>query len=285
MTLPNFLVIGAMKSATSSLCEVLSGHPQVFISDPEEPEFFCRKDLFGQGLGKYETYFAGAGNAIAVGEGSTSYTKSGLFPGVAERISQAIPDMRLIYILRDPVRRIESHWLHTVRSGNHNYGSFSKDVSASGNNYVDTSLYWKQRSEYLRIFKSTQIKILFYEDFQKDPSMVIRECCGFLGIDSTFRDETAAEPRHVSLGSIVERPIVRKFQENPVIRRVFQAFPRSFRNTLKRPFQQVITEKPQWTSESLEIVLEVIREDAEQILAYAGKPKDYWSLQTSTYMR
>lgn len=140
MTLPTFLVIGAMKNATTSLCDILSRHPQVFISELNEPEFFCRQEMFAKGISAYKAYFSSAGRAIAVGEGSTSYTKMGIFPGVAERIANSLPGVLLIYILRDLVHRIESHWLHTLRTGHRPPESFAKSIAIPGNNYVDTSL-------------------------------------------------------------------------------------------------------------------------------------------------
>lgn len=126
---------------------------------------------------------------------------------------------------------------------------------------------------------------MFYEDFQKNPSAVIEQCCVFLGIDASFRDETAVEPRHVSLGSVVDRPVVTKFRNNAVMSTVFRMFPKSVKNVFKRPFQQVITERPQWTAESLETLLGLLREDSRKILCYTGKPANYWSLQMDAYLR
>ena len=78
--LPNFLVIGAAKSATTSLCELLGQHPDVFILDPKEPHFFTRH--YELGWKWYKSLFSNAGSYERIGEGSTSYSQKGLYPGL-----------------------------------------------------------------------------------------------------------------------------------------------------------------------------------------------------------
>ncbi len=73
---PNFLVIGAMKCATTSLCDIFAQHPQMFVCTPKEPEFFCDDKVFARGWPWYESLFTAGTNKLAVGEGSTSYTKA-----------------------------------------------------------------------------------------------------------------------------------------------------------------------------------------------------------------
>ena len=116
--LPNFIVIGAMKSGTTSLFHYLQAHPQVFMSPLKEVEFFVEEKNWRRGMDWYRAQFAGASpGALAIGEASTAYTKYPEYPGVPERIASSLPDARLIYILRDPIERIRSHYQHRVLSG------------------------------------------------------------------------------------------------------------------------------------------------------------------------
>src|SRR5262245_56221545 len=108
MTKPNFLVIGAMKCATTSICDILSQHHQIFVTDPKEPDFFSDEKAYARGWSWYEALFRGSENRVAIGEGSTNYTKSKLHPQAAERIAHHLPDARLMYIARHPLKRIES---------------------------------------------------------------------------------------------------------------------------------------------------------------------------------
>ena len=95
MTLPNFLIIGAMKAGTTSLYQYLGSHPQVFMAQPKELHFFSYRA--GEDTAWYAEHFAGAGAAIAVGEASASYTTYPDAEEVPGRIA-AIPDVRLIYL-------------------------------------------------------------------------------------------------------------------------------------------------------------------------------------------
>src|SRR6266568_8270036 len=112
MPLPNFLIVGAMKSGTSSLWSYLRSHPQVFMPDMKEPMFFVEKKNWSKGLDWYRGLFDDAGEAVAIGEASQPYTMAHSFPGVPGRIVSLIPDVKIIYVLRHPVERMRSHYLH-----------------------------------------------------------------------------------------------------------------------------------------------------------------------------
>ena len=272
-----------MKSATTSLCDLLSNHPDIFICTPKEPEFFCRSADPACEINSYADLFSSATAHQIAGEGSTSYTKQLAFPGIAERISGLIPKVKLIYIMRDPIRRIESHWMHTIRSGKQMASHEIISVRPS-DNYVDTSLYWGQLSEVWNWFPQQQVLTLFYEDFLRTPNETLGTCHRFLGVPF-IAESTAAEARHASIGSVVDKPIIGKFQESNFLRGLSGVLPRSVRNVLKRPFQFEVTSRPTWTEEGLNQVLEVVRPDAERVLAHCGKPADFWPLHADAYLR
>jgi hypothetical protein len=77
---PTFIVVGAMKCATTTLCDLLSKHPDIFFSNPKEPDFFCRNEIYQRGTCWYEALFQCGESKKAIGEGSTSYTNSYCFP-------------------------------------------------------------------------------------------------------------------------------------------------------------------------------------------------------------
>ena len=84
MTLPNFIIVGAMKAATTSLASYLGSHPQIFMCEPKEPSFFSRDDPGIKEFEAYESLFADA-QGIAIGEASTDYTKAPTIRGVPAR--------------------------------------------------------------------------------------------------------------------------------------------------------------------------------------------------------
>ncbi|MBL4884096.1 MAG: sulfotransferase [Planctomycetaceae bacterium] len=283
MTLPNFFIIGAMKSATTSICDLLSRHPECFIVEPKEPEFFSDDKEYGKGVESYESLFSEVTSQKMIGDGSTGYSKHQLFPNAATRIHSLVPEAKLIYVCRDPVKRIESHWMHSVRCGLDPNIDFASTVSEQDSHYINVSLYWHQLQVYRALFPDTQILILFYEDFVSEPEKVLQQCYTFLGISDSYHDSTSHVPRHVSLGSRVDKPIIGRIQKLNAIRSIFSCLPRPLRNFIKRPFQHEVTSRPEWTQAALSNVLEQIVPDSKQLLTWAGKPEDFWPLRVEEY--
>ena len=258
LTLPNFVVVGAMKCATTSLCAVLSQHPDIFVFEPKEPEFFCGNDFHPNDLAQYAALFADSGGATAIGEGSTSYTKSLVFPNAAHRLATHLPTAKLIYIMRDPIKRIESHWLHSKRTIPGFSESFRESLERHPN-YIDTSLYWKQYQNLRQHFEEDQILLLLFEDFKSDPQSVIDRCLDFLDVDPSQSVVTVHE--HRSIGSRVDRPIISSIQSLGFARVFLDLLPLSAKDCLKRPFQKRINSRPSWDQDTLQWILEQVRPD------------------------
>jgi hypothetical protein len=191
MTLPNFLVIGAAKSGTSSLHHYLRAHPQVFTPKLKEINFFAydgqNRDFqcWAKTLEEYESKFEGGRGATAVGEVTPLYFASPVAPG---RIRSVIPDVKLVAILRDPVERAYSAYLMSLRSGR-----ISADVrTAFGNKnaaYIVRGRYAHYLQRYYELFSKEQIKILRFEDLRRNPSAVTADLYGFLGVDRGFEPQ------------------------------------------------------------------------------------------------
>lgn len=176
--LPTFVVIGAMKSGTSSLAHYLRAHPEVFVTSPKEPGFFSlRWDL---GLDWYESLFAGAGDARARGEASTNYTKSPFLTGVPARMASVIPDARLIYLVRHPVERIRSHYSQVAQHRNERR-PIDEAVRANPD-YVDFSRYAYQLGLFLEHFERDQILVVSSERLKSDRAAVLHEVFEFIGV-------------------------------------------------------------------------------------------------------
>lgn len=276
MMKPNFFVIGAMKCATTSLTHALSQHPDIFVCEPKEPEFFAQDQIYARGMDWYEALFAEAQNKSAIGEGSTSYTKKLAFPKAPERIAAALPDARLIYIVRHPIKRIESHWLHSVRAG-YDVPPFAEALHKLPN-YVDTSLYWRQINAYRDQFPDDQILVLFFEDFSKNPQTVFKRCLNFLGVDSSVEISDAEEPQHVSLGSQIDRPSMKMIRKLPFYRQLRNLLPEMPR-TVEPLLKRTINQRPVWDEATRRWAIEQIVEDSRSFLKFYGKPEDFWNLQ------
>jgi hypothetical protein len=197
--LPDFIIGGAMKSGTSTLRYLLRRHPEVFLPD-HEIHFFSLDDIvqhpdfvgpvngtwierdyerdFARNLAWYTAHFSPARAEQIVGEDSTVYLASSR---AAERIRRLVPDVRLIFLLRDPVARAYSHYWHQVRSGRATR-SFENTLRYQPHAILTRGFYRAQLEAYLRHFPRAQIKVLLFERFVADVQGGLDEVTRFLGL-------------------------------------------------------------------------------------------------------
>lgn len=189
--LPNFLIIGATRSGTSSLAYHLRGHPDVFFSRDKELHFFT--DRYELGLDWYRYQFAGSNGCQAVGEGTATYLYE---PVALERMAEVVPGARLIAALRDPVDRAYAHYWHEVRRDRERL-SFPDAVAAEPERppktlpttarpypgYLDRGRYIEQLERVCRLFPREALHVVLFEDLRDRPEDVFGGVCRFLGID------------------------------------------------------------------------------------------------------
>ena len=213
--MPNFLIIGAAKSGTTSLYYYLKQHPQIYMSPKKELRFFAlegtRPDFRGPNdeplnrdaittVEEYRKYFEGAGDAKACGEASPFYLSS---PEAALNIRRHVPDAKLIAVLRHPAERAHSSFMHMVRDGFEPLADFAAALRdedrriAAGWSYVwhykRRGFYAEQLQHYVRLFDAGRIKIYLYEDFCADPRRLLRDIFGFLGVDEDFAPDISTK--------------------------------------------------------------------------------------------
>lgn len=179
--LPNFLVVGAEKAGTSTFAGMLAEHPDVFMCDPKEPRFFSHN--WSKGLHWYESLFAGAGNHQAIGEASPAYTWAPESMCVPQRIHQCLGNIRYLYIVRNPIERMISHYRHAlVYRWIPDHTSFETALKLRPG-LKNCSRYFYQIEQYLPYTSRKQWHVVVLEemmqDYQKDADGVFR----FLGIE------------------------------------------------------------------------------------------------------
>lgn len=183
--LPTFLLIGAMKAGTTSLYHYLREHPQVFMPAVKAPEFFAGRAHWARGVHWYRGLFAAAAPGhIAIGEASNVYTKYPTYTGVPARIASHIPDVKLVYVVRDPVERIRSHYQTRVAEGIEKK-PFEEAVFTNPI-YLDYSRYGLQLAQYLEHFDRDQLLVVTAEDLRDERRATIRRVYSFLGVDVEF---------------------------------------------------------------------------------------------------
>jgi len=207
---PNFIIIGAMKAATTSLYTYLKQHPDVFMTTIKEPMFFNnfkKKNDFkvlGRKTKKITTFeeyyplFDAVKNEKAIGEASPSYISNTDCPSL---IQQHLPDTKIIAILRQPVARAYSNFLHARRADREPIAdfetAFNKETERKAENwsplyhYKGKGYYFEQLERYFTLFPRENIKVLLFEDLVKNPIKTTQEIFKFLNIDKSFIPETS----------------------------------------------------------------------------------------------
>ncbi len=278
--MPNTFVIGAMKSATTSLCTKLAEHPDVFMATPKEPDFFSRDEVYGRGLKWYQSRFSNAGQRTVVAEGSTSYTKQLQYPRAASRLAEHVPHARLIYIVRDPVDRIKSHWAHEVLKGRTRLSA--NEFARSHPEAIDISSYWRQLNAYREHFDDHRILVLFLEQFRDQPAATLNQCFEFLQISQM---DLSGDDGHQNVSSDrqLDRWPLRMFRGKRWFDVRFEQWketvPQSWRPALKRVFKSgdnVPT--PELDDDTVNWIVDSISRDVEDFLSYCGQAADYWSM-------
>ncbi len=232
--MPNFFIIGAAKSGTSALWHHLREHPQIYMSprkqtrffafDVEDPNFHgpAPRDLQRpyaiNDLGDYLALFDGIGDETAVGEASWTYLYR---QEAAGRISEYVPDARLIAILRNPADRAFSHYRQNLQAGREPLADFGRALEGEDArirddwwpefHYVQMGLYRAQLQRYFDTFDRNQIRVYLHEDLSSDPFGLLRDAFAFLGVDETFTPQTAIRsnpsgaPKSKSLHRLLRR--------------------------------------------------------------------------------
>lgn len=192
MKLPDFLVVGAQKSGTTSLFLLLSKHPELFLPGRKEVQFFSSPMLYPKGIDWYaEEFFATCPPDCLAGEVSPQYMYS---TEIARRVHHGLPNAKIIAILREPVARAYSQYQmarrreqefrspHDALSASLGVDETDVDTPESGR-YFQFSDYEHVLSEYLQLFGRDNILILFQEDLDSRPEYVLRQVYEFLGVE------------------------------------------------------------------------------------------------------
>lgn len=302
MNVPNFLVIGAAKSGTTSLYHYLSQHPEVYMSPVKEPHFFAfeGKKVHSPSPGSegginlksvtdeggYRALFGGASGEKALGEASTTYL---YYPEAAARIKHHVPEAKLIAVLRDPAERAYSTFLALTLIGREPLRDFSRALEAEEErmqagwehiwHYKNVGFYHDQISRYFELFGRDRVQVHLYEDLSTDPSGVMRDIFEFLEVDQGFAPDTSF--RHGISGVSKNRFLSRMLrQRHPVKDALKPFFPTALRQRLVSGLQRRVIVRPPFPKEERRRLVEAYTEDILRLQGLIGRDLSGW-LQSS----
>jgi len=300
MTLPNFLVIGAAKSGTTSLHHYIQQHPDIFMCPIKDTFFFDfdgrAPDFGGPGdnawyegravvePAEYEALFAGANGKQPIGEACAGYLYD---PAAAEAIHRRIPHARLIAVLRDPVERAYSSFLQQVRDGYETTADFAEalDLEEARRrdnwrpiwHYRRRGLYFEQLEAYLRLFDRSQLRLYLYEDLQQDPAAMLRDLFAFLGVDPDFEPDMSL--RHNRAGIPASRLLYRLVMTPNLLKSfVKPLLPESLRRTVRSSVTESETflQRPGLPAELKRRLAAGFRDDVLKLQDLMGRDLSHW---------
>ncbi|MEO1431668.1 MAG: sulfotransferase domain-containing protein [Cyanobacteria bacterium J06633_8] len=281
---PNYLVIGAAKCGSTTISSLLSFHPDIYMV-PDEVAFFADDEIYAQGIEWYEGLFSSAGNVQCIGENSNHYTMKEYFPLALNRLLAHIkPDnLKLIYIVRNPIEMIESFWIELRSHGGEDvHYDFNVAVKKNRNRLVDVANYWHQIGLYREYFADNQIHIIFLEDLKANQSQVMRECYAFLGVDPEVALALPERKLNPSATKTVTSPTKSRLRNLKGYKTAVSLLPMSARKFLtKHLFMKKLNSRPQWNAEIKAWATEELGQDTRCFLEYCGKPTDFWASMTT----
>jgi hypothetical protein len=295
--MPNFLLVGAAKSGTTSLYHYLQQHPEIYMSPIKEPLFFAfvgregldiestkTQDVPITRLKDYQALFADVVDEKAIGEASTGYFHSSR---AAENIRRHIPDVKLIAVLRDPVERAYSTYLMAVRAGIESldvaeaFQASVRDphVPLTGRferRYLRVGFYYTHLKRYYDRFSPEQIRVSLYEDFKSDPVGLMKGIFEFLDVDRAFVPDTS-QRHNISLAPR-NRAWHRFLTESNIIKKALKPFiPSGWRENLVQSLKdRNLGTPPEMPAELRHECIELYREEINNLEVLLQRDLSHW---------
>ncbi len=278
----DFVVPGFSKCGTTTLCDMLNSHSEIFIPKGKEPGYFAEN--FHRG---WEWYLQGLsprrGEQLA-GDGSTTYSSQEFAALACQRILDHSPECKFIFIARDPKKRLESSF-REMHASAYKYGispsfKFGRALRQLPNMIADT-MYWKLINIFRSLVPDDRIHVLFLQDLRQHSVHEYERCLAFLGVPAEPLPNRRLQLNPAS-SKVCDTRLLRFVRTHPLASRLWGRLSPDTQESLiarlrlRRPFNTRIV----WDDYALDIFERVIAPDARQFLTNYGKPLEFWNLQT-----
>ena len=275
MIRPDFIVIGSMKSGTTSLYRWLATHPDIGMSRDKETDYFIAEKSFSRGPGWYSAQFA-PGRKV-YGEASPNYTKADDFRGVPARIRAALPDVRLIYLVRDPVDRFVSQYRHSWTMGEISMSPSELPGTHEYRHILNTSRYARQVDAYLAEFEADRLLVVDFDDLVRERDAALAQVHRFVGVEPHPLAAGGAHNDNAEV-SRVPAPLLRLAQ-SPFGRSLSKVVSRQARDRIRGMLAvQEARQPPPFPLAVLDRVRDELRDDVERFRVLSGRAFPHWSV-------
>lgn len=283
LRLPDFLIIGAAKSGTTTLYEDLRRHSDIFLPDYKEPNAFGSDRIFEKKqLRRYSNLFAKSQPTQLCGEASTYYTNIPVVKGASERAFRLLGgNTRLVYIVRDPVQRTLSH--HRFSCG---MGGLPLDVNMAVHSHpwlIDFSKYAMQIEPWIETFGRKKVHVILFESYVQNRQREFDSLCTFLGCQSNGI--------YIDVASIVNRTVDKRRLKGLWLHAANSALYRKWirpaimgnsrRSKLSWLYDIVADHRPDIlrpaTTDTLQFIADSVRDDAWRFAEMTGTDISAWT--------
>ena len=277
--LPNLLVIGAAKAGTTSLHRYLSRHPEIFMSRIKELKLFIHDD-WRERLDRYRTNFPAA--APVRGESSPAYSMHPWWPGVPERVSEVIPEAKLIYMVRDPVERLLGQYveMRIAHQEDRPIDRALADYDRPSNRLAMPSRYAYQLDRWRARFPDSRILVLDQRDLLESRGNTLSRVFSFLGVDPAFESPEFERLHNKRQGKMRANRLGVWLYSRGWLSRAQDAsrmLPDAVRERLKLAVAEPVPTPS--LDPGLRAALEAyLREDADRLREYTRQRFEHWSV-------
>ncbi|QDU89334.1 Sulfotransferase domain protein [Pirellulimonas nuda] len=250
-SVPDVALVGAMKAGTTTLANIMSGHPRLAVANAnqpgtirKEPGYFSRDDRYAKGPDWYESHFAHALDGQLTVDASTCYSRSRQFPHAMHRLHRANRRAKLIYILRHPVERTYSHYLQYARQA-----YFRGDNVLTIGEYLQedatviaASFYDDEIQHVLRHFGPDSLLCLRFEDLQTKPRVVLERISRHLDIEPFQLDESmpSLNSHDKSIERLAESEAMNRLLKSPLAQAIKPLLPELLRRHARNSFRRLV---------------------------------------------
>jgi hypothetical protein len=270
--LPDFIIIGAMKSATTTLHEQLALQPGIFMSRPKEPNFFSDDEIAAKGIDWYRSLFRHANTGDLLGESSTHYSKLPTYPRTVERMRRTLPDAKLIYVMRHPTDRLVSHYLHeAIRE----YIIEPIDQAIESHpELISYSCYGMQLAPFLDAYGPDRVLPVFFDRLAEHPQQELERICRFIGYEGLPRWHFALKARNVTSEQLRRSLLLEMLVNAPILRALYRRLIwKPWREYLKRLWQ-IGHERPSLSEQALARLRPIFDADLKRLGSWLGTDLD-----------
>jgi Sulfotransferase family len=265
---PHFIVIGAMKSATTTLHEQLARQPGFLMSQPKEPNFFSDDAVYARGWCWYSAQFRQARESDLCGESSTHYTKLPVYPRTVARMVRDLPRIKLIYVMRHPIDRLMSHYVHEQTTGRITINVH--EAVERHHELIEFSRYAMQLQPFLDAYGFKNILPVFFPRLVHHSQSELERIGRFLGHDGPLVWDTALKPQNRGWERMRPSPIRQALVQAPVLSTLRQRMlPRNWSESLKE-FWRAEIEPPVLQPDLIARLRDVFDADLAQLGSWLG---------------